>query len=414
MSAEVIILFLSNLVFNSRILDTLSWYILMLMLPMDKHSQVNAEKISGKDNSLFSNLLKKDPSFSKHLLNRLNRKRLQRIAPKRRPLIPDVPWTVAILVDATLHKRSSSHAENVQKFTHGKGWVIGHQWTNIVILINEEMIPLPPIVFYTKEECARRNIPYQTEHEKVANFLSTFSLDSLTETIIDPKEIVVILDSGYDSKIIQNTILSRKWDFLSSIKSSRTVDFADRSGIWSNISNFFKDGRRPWKTIRIASYCGKKKRFSSYQFKEKLGYLKDIRLRVKLICSKRSSDKRIKFLATSNVQITPKQAITVYKHRWKIEIFHRDTKSFLGLEDAGVRCFNSLHSHVHLVYVAYGVLREKYQGMSIKSAQLAFERECRVKEVRKMNQALTQVDGAEKVKQLNRSVIREIEMLKAA
>ena len=43
----------------------------------------------------------------------------------------ECPWKIAIMIDATLQKRSSLHVENAKRFNHGKGFVIGHQWTNL-------------------------------------------------------------------------------------------------------------------------------------------------------------------------------------------------------------------------------------------------------------------------------------------
>ena len=44
---------------------------------------------------------------------------------------------------------------------------VGHQWTNIVLYINGQTIPLPPIAYLTRNECQRRGIEYKTEHEHI-------------------------------------------------------------------------------------------------------------------------------------------------------------------------------------------------------------------------------------------------------
>jgi hypothetical protein len=40
-------------------------------------------------------------------------------------------------VDSTLQHRASLHPENTKTFNHGQGFVVGHQWTNIVVLLND-------------------------------------------------------------------------------------------------------------------------------------------------------------------------------------------------------------------------------------------------------------------------------------
>jgi len=405
---------MKDLIKNNRILETLTWYIVSIILITDKHTQARAEKISGKDNTLFSNLLLRSLDISKVALNRASRRRLDSLARKRKVLIKNAPWKIAIIIDATLHKRSSLHTQNVQKFNHGKGWVIGHQWTNIGILINDQFVPLPPIAFYTQEECKQRKIPYLTEHEKIVKTLHSLSLKNAIGIDIPASEVVVLLDAGYDCKAIQNKILARKWDFITSIKSSRRIDSSKRSNGWIGISSFFEDGRRPWKTIRIASYCGKKQILRQHRFKQLVGYLKDVRRQVQLVCSIRSRDSKMKFLAYSNLKVSAKNIIQGYQKRWKIELFHRDIKSFLGLEDAGVRSFDSLHNHVHWVYVAYNLLKEKYPKLSIQAAQAEFERAVKIKELKLSIQQLSQIKGKEKMMSKQWSAIRENEALMAA
>ena len=156
MDYHFIIPFVTELLLPSRLSDTISWYLLSLMLPTDKHSQANASKISGKHNTLFSNMLSGSLEASTMALNRGSRRRLKCLMRKRRLISPGASWKIAIIVDATLHQRSSRHLQNSQKFNHGQGWVTGHQWTNIVIAINGQVVPLPPIAFYTKKRMSKK------------------------------------------------------------------------------------------------------------------------------------------------------------------------------------------------------------------------------------------------------------------
>jgi len=82
-----------------------------------------------------------------------------------------LPWKMAILMDSTLQHRASLHPANAKKFNHGKGYVIGHQWTNMVLMINDLLIPLRPIPYYSKRYCREHALDYQTEHELVVDYL---------------------------------------------------------------------------------------------------------------------------------------------------------------------------------------------------------------------------------------------------
>ena len=411
MNIDTIRTYLSNLSPSSRIMEILAWYLLSLTLPADKHTQAFAELISGKDNSLFSDLLAKELDSSLTLLNRSSKRRLTNALKKRRCLKKGVPWTISLIIDSTLHRRSSKHIENSQKFNHGKGYVVGHQWTNIGFNIAGEYIPLPPIAFLTQEECLRRGVEYKTEHEKVAEFLRTFSFKQFGSSV-SPSEVVVLLDAGYDNKKIQQTILKRGWDFNMSLKSDRTVSMKLKE--WLRIDRYFEDGRRPWKSIRLRSYRGKRIFLCQYKMKQRVGYLKDVHRQVKLVCSKRSKDTKAKHLACSNLSISPKLIILIYKLRWKIEIFHREIKSYLGLEDAGVKKFQSLHNHVHFVYLAYNLLKEKFPDQGIKSSQLKLMSEMKIREGKKSLRVLSLIQGKEKLKCQIRSDIESAKILLAS
>jgi len=396
---------LENLEIKSRKINILSWYMLSIMLASAKHTQSNAAEISQKDASSFSNLLYGDTKESKATLNRASRRRLDKLMRLRKKIVADQKWTVMLIIDSSLHSRSSRHVQNGQRFNHGDGWVKGHQWTNIGLLVAGQFVPLAPIAFYTKEECKSREMEYQTELEKVATFLRTINLPFSAE------EIVVVADSGYDCKMLENVILSRDWDFIMSLKSHRTMSRNIKN--WERVDNYFGDGRRPSKSIRIVSYRGKKKNQREHEVKQQLGYLKDIRRQVKIVSSKRSSDEKLKFLASSRLDCDIKSILLCYRMRWEIELFHRDLKSNLGLQHAGVHSFDALMNHVHWVYLSYHLLKEKY-GCSINLAQFKLKKELEIKEKNRVVQTLTQINGQAKIKTQYQSVIQRLEAEKVA
>ena len=99
----------------------------------------------------------------------------------------------------------------------GQGFVIGHQWTNIVLIINEILIPLPPIPFYSKQYCQDHNRSYWTEHELVVDYLANLNLEDYIGSH-NPREVLVLTDSGYDNKKIQNIIIDKNWTFVMALK----------------------------------------------------------------------------------------------------------------------------------------------------------------------------------------------------
>jgi hypothetical protein len=123
-------------------------YLLFLMVVTTKHSLAEAAQFSGRHKSQFSKMLKAHSHVAVYTLESLSKKQAKHVA-KTLHKCKGLPWKIALIVDSTLQHRASLHPENAKRFNHGNGFVIGHQWTNIVLIINDMLIPLRPIPFYS-------------------------------------------------------------------------------------------------------------------------------------------------------------------------------------------------------------------------------------------------------------------------
>ena len=264
------------------------WYVLSLMVETRKHSLEFAQSLSGLNKSQFCRLLKTHSHTAAYTFDSLSKRQAKQFA-KVLETLPSLPWKVAILIDAVLQNRSGLHAENVKKFTHGNGFVIGHQWTNIVLILNGVLIPLPPIPFYTKTYCRTHRKTYRTEHERVVDYLQALDL----EVYIGPhpsKTVVVLADSGYDDKKIEKAILKKGWHFILALKSSRGVKSESqyrttpKSKHWHQVEPFFKAQRRlSWHTVYLFKNGPKRTRME-FRLRQTTGFLKDVG-KVQLVCS---------------------------------------------------------------------------------------------------------------------------------
>ena len=275
-------------------------------------------------------------------------------------------------------------------------------------MINGQYIPLPPIPFYTQDECKRRNIHYRTEHEKIANFLKTLDLNEL----LGPhqiSELVVLADAGYDSKVIQKSLSIRKIDYVFSIKESRVITVKDSKEI--RISDYFCDGRRPWKTTRIKASGGKSK-WRRYAIKHAEGYLKAGHSTISLVCSKRS-DGKIKYLSCSNCSINPRTIMMTYQLRWHIETFHRSVKSYLGMEDGALQRFDALNAHVNWVYCAFILLNDfcNDHTVGIKSKQEMISADLEKERIGTIKMKNYQIGGQKQIRLYCSSVSERLEKL---
>jgi hypothetical protein len=373
----------------TRLKNVIPAYLTSLMTEAHTHTLTHAAKLCGLAISQFSRLLSGHKELALEHLNRVARRRLKKVVGKRRQLVPGAIWKIAIIIDATLHTRSSRHIENSQRFNHGDGWVIGHQWTNIVILINNEIIPLPPIPFHTKKYCKENGLTYQPEHDRVIDFLATAIWADLLPGV-DPREIAVLMDSGYDNKELETFIQLQGWSFVVSLKTSRTVQTATQG--LQNVVSLFKVTRKIglWKTVRMIGGTKRKE----FRVRTLSAFLKGVPFEVEIACSEKPNGKRI-YLACSLKGASAAVISRTYKLRWRVEIFHKEVKSYLGFEDVGVMRFDAVEAHVYWVYTAYLLLFELLESddKSILARRQNVEARIKNEEVGRLLKLNSRIDG---------------------
>ena len=159
-----------------RLENVCTSYLLFLMVVTRKHSLEEAARFSGRHKSQFSKMLKAHSQVAVSTLESLSKKQAKQVA-KARHKLKELPWDIAIVVDSTLQHRASLHPENAKTFNHGQGFVVGHQWTNIVLLLQDRLIPLRPIPFYSQRYCRDHKLKYRTEHDLVVEYIQTLQLE---------------------------------------------------------------------------------------------------------------------------------------------------------------------------------------------------------------------------------------------
>ena len=393
-------------------------YIIFIMTSKRKHTLAAAARFSNSSKAKFNNLLKNHADIAIFALSELSKKQARQFSKAMHALGQNrLPWNIAIIVDATFLGRSSLHTENSKKFNHGKGYVIGHQWTNIVLMINDKVIPLTPIAFYTTKYCRTYGIQYKTENERVIEYLAQLQLEEYIG-VHTPRKVVFLADSGYDDHRIQKTVAGKKWSFIIALKSSRSVKTENvynktkKSEGWNSIAVAFNKNRRvKWQPIRVPKNSGKKKRME-FRVRQIIGYLRNFG-KAQLICSEfcKKSKGRRKYLACNDLKATPRQIIIGYRLRWAIETFHKEVKMFLGFEDVSAKWFDSVISHVHWVYCAYILLNSGPPGMpkqmkSLADKQQLMEEMLKNKELSRLNQLMTQINGVQRLKNEIQQVLK--------
>jgi hypothetical protein len=383
-------------------------YLLFLMVVTTKHSFEEAARFSGLHKSQFSKMLKYHSNMSIYTLESLSKTQAKPWS-KSLQYVKGLPWKIVIIIDSTLQHRASLHPENAKKFNHGKGYVIGHQWTNIVLIINDMLIPLRPIPYYSKSYCLEHDLDYQTEHERVVEYLSNLHLEDYIGSY-DPRDVIVLTDSGYDDKKIEHAIANKQWNFLialgkmRSVKSEALYLTTPRSRAWCHIATFFRNHRRlKWTTIRVMTNGAQRTRME-FRIRHTIGYLRYVG-KVQLVCSEpgKRPDGRRKYFACNDVKATARQIVLGYRLRWAVELFHKNVKQHPGFEDVATSGFDSVISHAHWVYCAYILLHLSPPGLppqvkSIGDKQRHIQQCLAHKEKRRILQKLSQIGGVQRYK----------------
>jgi Transposase DDE domain len=383
-------------------------YLLFLMVATTKHSLKEAARFSSLHPSLFAKLLHTHAQVAITTLDHLSKTPARQFA-KALPRVHGLPWTIVIVIDATLQHRASLHPDNTQTFNHGKGYVIGHQWTNVVLVLGDILIPLKPIPFYSKRYCQTHALAYHSEHARVVAYLGALDLEAYLGAY-DRREVLVLADSGYDDKKIEKAIADKGWNFIIALSKTRSVKSealslsTPLSRQWCHIDTFFRHHRRlQWDTIRLATSGNTRKRMD-LRVRHTSGYLRSVG-KVELVCSERRNrpDGRRKYLACNDLRATARQIVTGYRMRWAVELFHKCVKQHLGFEEVATQGFEAVLSHVHWGYCAYLLLHMAPPGLSpgaqsIGDKQRALQQGLADKEKRQLLQKLTQIGGVQRYK----------------
>jgi len=381
-------------------------YLLFLMVATTKHSLKEAARFSRLHPSLFSKLLQSHSNVAITTLDQLSKTQARKLA-KALERVRGLPWKILLIIDATIQHRASLHPENAQTFNHGKGYVIGHQWTNIVLVLGDILIPLPPIPFYSKGYCRAQGLTYHSEHQRVVDYLKALDLEAYLGAY-DRREVVVLTDSGYDDKKIEQAIAQKGWNFIIALGKTRSVKStalslsSPTSKHWLHVDTFFRRHRRlKWDTVRLQT-SGNKRTRMDLRIRHTTGYLRHVG-KVELVCSERRHrpDGRRKYLACNDLRATPRQIVTGYRLRWSVEVFHKCVKQNIGFEDVATHGFDAVVSHVHWVYCAYILLHMAPPGLSpgaqsIGEKQRALQQGLAAREKRQILQKLTQIGGVQR------------------
>ena len=176
------------------------------------------------------------------------------------------------------------------------------------------------------------------------------------------------------------------WDIWVSPKVSKKSDYKTKTDIFLNLLKKFLLLKIPVKTIMFDSFFTSKAilqwlnknkfDFTTRIKKNRTIYIdgtkslvQDLKLKVdeSVICTIKGIQEQVKILmfyhkdeevyvCSNNIRLSNPELKAEYKSRWHVEVFHRESKQKLGLENFQVEEWQKLVNHVGFVCLAYSIL----------------------------------------------------------
>lgn len=230
--------------------------------------------------------------------------------------------------------------------------------------------------FYTKDYCKEKNIPYKTQNDIAMEIVDLFR-----QFLPPVVQLVVIADSYFDSKKMFECTDRKNTVFITSTDRDRTHKL--RYGT-EKLHERAKDMKKPRTFILTKGdepYTRKQCRFSHPEMKGKIKQRYSVtgealnvsgigKCRVvyswKKKSGKNNSGQSLRVILCSNTSWSDEKVAEFYALRWQIEIFFRELKSDLGLNDFCGQDFESFERYVDVCLLSF-VFLEWHRAMKIEA-----------------------------------------------
>jgi Transposase DDE domain len=296
-------------------------------------------------------------------------------------LEPDGDWVV--LVDGTDTKRGGlAKIQNTRRYGKkpksqkgGRAATQTHTLLfGLLILPCGLRLPLPRQRWYTQAYAKTLKLPYRTQSE-----LAVTLLEWLRPLVPSEVRVVVLADSLFDGHRVFTCCQQWQWTFITKLKGNRTFADAPGTRILAHGKSLAASKFRRCRLCRgreaTAGYRRQEPRRPRAHEKRVYDYHSERRQvstlgEAQVVYSWKSpaytpqprTDRRqFATLVTNDRQLSPRKVIEYYELRWQIEVFFRELKGQLGLQDYQGTAFASFERYVTLVLLGYLVL--EYQRL---------------------------------------------------
>lgn len=247
------------------------------------------------------------------------------------------------VLDDTLLEKVGKFIENTgYHFDHTKNsFVYGHQVVTSGYVFESEFYPFLLELYIKQEDCKTEKNEFKTKVE--------IALEILAKAIEFHKPSIVLIDSWYCTQEIFNFLEANDIQYIIASKSNRIFYYRSKR---QKISIFTKTIRKMTKIAKDGY---------EYHVKSISAYFEDLGNKRLVFVRRRKQGERLfeKWNSLiSNIQdVSDETIINFYSNRFSIDHFHKEAKQNLGLGKAQLRKSRGVVRHLHLVTIAYTILK---------------------------------------------------------
>ena len=310
-----------------------STYILGLAASEGKKNidAINRSFMDSRDQSTLNRFLTASPWS----IQRLESKRLTLA---RQSLLPTEGSTGTLIIDDTINEKTGKHMEEAEYHydsSQGKA-VWGHDLVTTHYVNGDSEYPASLSLYVKKDTCHEEKKAFKTKIMLAVEQIEAFTPPTGAMTI-------VAFDSWYFCQRVVEAARKRGWDWVTQAEANRVIHL---KGERMNVTELAES--LPEERFRKVTVGGEA--FSLSGFKAWMSKVGEVRLVVS-----REED-GFHFYVTNRLDWTDRRVVEAYRVRQSIEVFYRDVKQNLGLEEYQVRKGRGAIIHWHLVFTAYTLL----------------------------------------------------------
>jgi len=220
-----------------------------------------------------------------------------------------------------------------------KRYLWAHHFVCVILKYRGVTIPYAIELYRSKEDCTKRHVPFRkltTIAQEMIATLPDFGI----------RTVYVLADTYYASKNIIQCVRGKGFHFVGVFKSNRRVLI---NGYSTRIDRLIRRhfSRNKKHTVHLG-----RSTYSTLFMKCTVPHIGT----VPVVFSRKQGRKGILALFSTDSSLSTKKLLTIYRHRWSIELFFKQSKQYLGLTAYHHRDENAVRSHLLLVMLAYALL----------------------------------------------------------